>query len=76
MKIGLFLFALVVLVGFAAAPSDAQQTPQGTAKTAANKPAPISSVGTAGPRRGSLGGPVSKGAKVNGTGMRSKHERQ
>jgi hypothetical protein len=72
MKVGLFLFALLVVGGFTAPPSGAQQTHQGTTKTAA-KPAPAGSVGGAASRRGIIGGPVSKGAKINGTDIRPKH---
>lgn len=72
MKFGLFLVALVFVGGLAAAASDAQQRHPGTSKTAA-KPAPAGSVGGAASRRGIIGGPVSKGANVNGTGMRSQH---
>lgn len=72
MKVGLILVALVVVGGLAATPSDAQQPRQGTTKTVA-KPATASSLGSGGSRRGSVGGPVSKGAKISGTGMRSKH---
>ena len=72
MKVGLFLFALIVVGGVAAVPSEAQPTRPATTKTVA-KPAPAGSVGGAASQRGAIGGPVSKGAKINGTGMRSKH---
>ncbi|MGO8918357.1 MAG: hypothetical protein ACLQJR_20860 [Stellaceae bacterium] len=77
MKVGLFLCTLVVLGGFAAHPSYAQQqTQQSPAKTVAKtvaKPVSASPGGSPGSRQGSVGGPVSKGAKINGTGMKLKH---
>jgi hypothetical protein len=72
MKLGAFLFALVVVGGVAATPGVAQQPRQAAARTVAN-PATASPVGPAPSRRGAIGGPVSKGAKINGTGLRSKH---
>lgn len=72
MKVGLFLFALVVLGGVAANPSYAQQPYQGTAKIV-KKPPHVNPIGSPLSRHGTLGGPVSKGAKINGTGMRPKH---
>ena len=71
MEIRLFLVAVVVLGGFAANTSYAQQTRHETAKPVA-KPAPVNSQGSSGSRPGLIGGPVNKGPKINGTGMRPK----
>jgi hypothetical protein len=71
MRIGFVLVAVVVLGGFAATPTSAQQAPQATAKAGA-KPAPPKFVAAA-PQRGTLGGPVNKGPSINGTGSKPKH---
>jgi hypothetical protein len=74
MKICVLLVAVLVVGGFAAN-SNGQQTHQtrhDTAKPVAKR-APVSSLGSSGSRPGSIGGPVNKGPKINGTGMRPKH---
>jgi hypothetical protein len=86
MKTCIVLLALAV--GFAATASYGQGPQHRTTKTAAiaaragtphhgttkavPNPALASSATLAGSRRGSLGGPVNKGASINGTGMRPK----
>jgi len=77
---------VALLGGFAASRSEAhgaRQMRQSTAKTAAApaakpavkpvaKPAPVSSFVPGVSQRGSLGGPISKGTGINGTGIMPK----
>lgn len=79
MKDGLVLFGLAlaflafIVVGVVAATASYAQPPQSNATGAAAKQAHVTSPAAAGVQHGSVGGPVNKGAKVNGTGMRPKH---
>ncbi|MGO8915820.1 MAG: hypothetical protein ACLQJR_07930 [Stellaceae bacterium] len=70
--LSLALFALVVVGVIAATATYAQPPQQSTTSTAA-KPAQVNSAASAGAPRGPVGGPVNKGAKINGTGMQPKH---
>jgi hypothetical protein len=70
MRIGFVLVAVAVLAGLAATPTSAQQAPQATLKAGA-KPAPPKFVAAAS-QRGSLGGPVNKGAEHQWNGQQTK----
>ena len=71
MKYARFLSALVVFSGLATGTTHAQFHRPNTRAVA--KPAATGATGSAGIRHGSLGGPVNKGANIDGTTLLRKH---